>query len=260
MIVPFALRGLLESLLKSTGARLEQRTTPEILGFDTTSMPVDLDLPSRVRDPKSVTLITVHVTDVSGGFGVAKSAVARWRKLLEQGKVPRELAAQLRDPTDLGGSSFLLALLERYSRCAYHSIGSRRAGSIRNHPLSLRTSHGNGGNRGAGWALDAGHKEALTPELVSVGRESLRDLCFEVLDEGGGEVVIAPHRAFDRGRVADTSAGPWGQVVRATVDELAAEGRPVRIDYELAEKSGRPVPRSWDDRALFDDKGRRLAA
>lgn len=260
MIGSLLLRSLVESTLKLSGTHLEQRVTPEILGFDTTSMPVDLALPARPRDPKTVKLITVHVTDVSGGFGVAKSAVARWRKLLEQGKVPREIAAQLRDPTDLGGSSFLLALLERYSRCAYHSIGSRRAGTVRNHPLSLRTSHGDGGNRGAGWALDCGHKEALTPYLVDVGIDSLSDLCHEVLDDGFGEVVLAPHRAFARDRIADTSAGPWGQVVRPVVDDLAARGLPVSIDYEIAEKGGRPIPRSWDDRALFDDKGRRLAA
>lgn len=105
-------RGRIEAARITSGTNLAQYCTPQIPGFDTTTMPVELDLPVKPRDPKSVVMLTVHVTDVPGGFGVAKSLVAKWRLRLELGKVPADLESQLPDPADLGGSSFLLGLLE----------------------------------------------------------------------------------------------------------------------------------------------------
>jgi hypothetical protein len=253
------LRAFLEAAAKLTGDHLEQRTTPEVLGFDTTSMPVDLEHVPTIRDASSVTVLTAHVSDVAGGFGVAKQAVARWRRWLEQGKVPAELVRQLPDPTDLGGSSFLLALLERYSRAPYHRIGSRRAGNIRNHPTTLRTAHGNGGNLGNGWALDCGHKETLTDELIRVGRASFADAVADVV-EAGGSCVVVPHRVWAADRRVDTSAAVWLHIVKATVLELQRVGVPVRIGYNTSAGGGLPIPRSWDPDALYDDRGRVIAA
>lgn len=124
-----------EAALIASGTNLAQRATPAILGFDTTTMPVKLKYSPRKRDPKSVVLLTVHVTDVEGGFSVARYLIAKWRRFLELGKVPRDLTTQLPDVADLGGSSYLLGLLERYSGLAYHRVASRRAGNVRNHPL-----------------------------------------------------------------------------------------------------------------------------
>ena len=259
MIHSLLLRAAVEAARKLAGVHLEQRTTPSVLGFDATSMPVELDHPATVRPESTVTVLTVHVTDVAGGFGVASSAVKRWRGLLALAKVPGELLVQLPDPEDLGGSSYLLALLERYSRCPYHRIASRRAGDVRNHPLSLRTSHGNGGNLGAGWAVDCGHAERLSPELVAIARVSLAQSIRDVV-AAGGRCVVVPHRVWSGDRTADTSATVWREIVRPTVDLLAGAGVPVVIGYRTVAGSGRPIPRSWDDRALYDDRGRELAA
>lgn len=251
---PIAIRSALDHLLFTE----RQRTSPQILKFDTTSMPVDLELPVSVREIKGITMLTVHVTDVEDGFGVSKRAVAKWRRLLELGKVQAELLAQLPDPKDLGGSSYLLALLERYSRAAYHRIASRRAGCVRNHPLRLRTSHGNGGNAGAGWALDVGHLEVLSGEIVMVGRMSITDAILEVI-EAGGRCIVIPHRVWTRGRVADTSRQTWQRVVKPTVVELAANGHPVEIGYHTKAGSGLYIPNTWDEDAPYDEKGKLVA-
>lgn len=224
--------------------------------YDTTSFPLDLSLSSRSRSATTVELVTVHVTDVTGGFGVAKSAVARWRKLLEHDDVPRELVRQLPAPHDLGGSSFTLALLERYARCPYHWIGSRRAGVVRNHTAELRTSHGAGGNRGLGWALDAGHDEALSDELVAAGFRSLVQ-CISEAHEGSGSVIdVVPHRVFSASRRVDPGAAVWRTIVLSAVDALGPSV--CQVNYDLVEARGRPVPWTWDSHALFDERGQRL--
>lgn len=252
-------RSTIEAALKLAGTHLEQRTTPEVLSFDTTSMPVELDHHPTVRPESTVTVLTVHVSDVDGGFGVASSAVKRWRGLLAIGKVTGELLVQLPDVEDLGGSSYLLALLERYSRCPYHRIASRRAGDVRNHPLSLRTSHGNGGNLGAGWAIDCGHGEELSDVLVAIARASLESAIREVV-AAGGRCVVVPHRVWSADRRVDTDARVWRSVVKPTVVRLAADGVPVEIGYRTSAGGGRPIPRSWDDDAVYDDRGREILA
>jgi hypothetical protein len=251
-------RGRVEAAGIAAGTHLQQRATPKVLGFDTTTMPVHLKLPVKLRDPRTVVMLTVHVTAVKGGFGVEQRKVAGWRRLLELGKVPGELLSQLPDHTDLGGSSFLLALLERYSRVAYHRVASRRAGNVRNHPLSLRTSHGNGGNDGAGWAIDCGNTERLSAELIEIGRTSLESQICEVISEGGGKAVVIPHRVWSSKRTADTGRPVWSEIVAPTVQRLAKAGLAVEIGYNTKGGTGRPIPRSWDANALFDDQGRRL--
>jgi len=259
VITSLLARAAIEAALKLAGTHLEQRTTPDVLSFDTTTMPVELDRVPTIRPESTVTVLTVHVTDVAGGFGVASSAVKRWRGLLALGKVTGEILVQLPDVEDLGGSSFLLALLERYSRCPYHRIASRRAGDVRNHPLSLRTSHGNAGNLGAGWALDCGHGEQLTDALVAIGRASLESAIREVV-AAGGRCVVVPHRVWSADRRVDTDARVWRSVIKSTVLRLAAAGVPVEIGYRTSAGGGRPIPRSWDDDAVYDDRGREILA
>lgn len=253
--LPIALRSAFDRLRFPE----RQRTTPEVRGFDTTSMPVDLDLPVRLYRPGEIwPVVTVHVTDVMGGFGVAAYQIAPWRKRLELGKVPAELLAQLPDPTDLGGSSYLLALLERYSRDAYHQIGSRRAGNVKNHPLTLRTSHGNDGNGGPGWALDCHHTEELTAELVAVGIASLADLVMALHTLTGKVVAIVPHRAWSSGRRVDPEVRVWQRVILAVVEQLGLAV--VKCAYETKSDGGLPIPTTWDEHAHYDVKGRPVKA
>lgn len=210
----------------------------------TRAFPVELELPSRVRETISP-LVTVHVTDVKGGFGVSKKSVKKWTAalLLSPGPLPGLTATEL-------------ALAERYSHCAYHWLASRVLGIVRNHPPTLRTSHGNGGNRGLGFSVDCGHKEVLSDPFADTARAALLR-CIEEAHEATGEVVlVVPHRVFSAGRRVDTDVEVWRKVVLPVVGTLGPQV--CRIDYEMAEGGGRPVPRSWDDQALFDDAGRRL--
>lgn len=264
--MPIALRSILDRLQHSErqdAARLTPEPASHVRRINTTSMPVDLKHPPRMRTPAEMAylqVLTAHVTDVDGGYGVAKFQLDRWRARLQTGKVPADLLGQLTDPADLGGASFELALLERYSAAPYHRIGSRRLGSIRNHPMGLRTSHGGpGGNDGGGWALDCDNTEKLAPSLVEIGMASLDDAIAEMLELGAPRVVVVGHRAWEKNRLQDPGAIVWREVVVPVVDARARAGFPVVIGYRTKAGTGLPVPLSWDDRALFDDRGRALS-
>ncbi len=220
----------IRSLVDGLAHREQQRTVDHRSGMrwdvDQAHRVEPLKLPSRQRttiDP----LVTVHVTDVTGGFGVAARHKHR----------------------------FAEALADRYTGVAYHAIASRRIGTVRNHSIWRRTSHGNGGNRGAGWAVDCGHAEPLSPELAATAYRSLVLLVLDVHEATGETVVVVPHRVFSAGRRADPGPIVWG-VVRQVVDALGPSL--CRVDYTMREAGGLPVPRSWDPAAAHDDKGKRL--
>lgn len=215
------------------------------------AFPLALKLSSRARSPRTVGLVCAHVTAVAGGYGTTPRQRARWA-----GGHPV-----------LEGDAELLALLERYHRAAYHWIGSRAFGGlvVHNHPIELRTSHGNGGNRGLGVGVDCAPGElepgALAPRareaLIESGRGAVRGALLEAHERGeGGPADLVPHRAFSAGRRGDPGPAPWREIFLPVVRELGPSV--ARVDYELAEGSGRPVPISWDPAAVFDDRGRRL--
>jgi hypothetical protein len=198
-------------------------------------------------------IITVHVTDVQGGFGVLKSAVNRW-----QARIGEHMVREYNAPRVSSGvlDARLFALCERYKGLPYHRITSHAGDEILNHEFGLRTPHGNGGNRGVGWAIDVGRSEALNSAQISGGRVTLRRLILDVLDfvSDPGHVLVLPHRAFSPRRLPDPGPIVWRDIVRPVVDEFPA--RTVRIDYHYAEAGGRPVPLSWDPDAKYDDRGR----
>lgn len=239
MMVPIWLRSLVDRALyrERQEDRLEARAEPP--AHDLTAWPVDLALPSRARSDMSP-LVTVHVTDVAGGFGVSKQQLK---------------AAQAHPATaELVGGAYALALLRRYHGCAYHRLVSRRVGLVTNHPLTLRTSHGNGGNRGAGWAIDCGHREALSDAFVAAAIDSLEDLILDVHEatqahrtSDPGPVVVVPHCVFSKKRKADTSGTVWRLIVVPAVERVLRDWGPsvVRIGYDLVE-GGYPIPADWE--------------
>lgn len=248
-------------LVLGTHVPQHERPAGTVQRWDSTTMPVELKYEAHPRSAAELAqlqIITVHVTDVAGGFGLAKYQVDRWAQLLRLGKVDRDLLAQAQaNDTDDARD---LSLLERYSRDAYHRVGSRQLGSIRNHPLSLRTAHGNGGNIGPGWALDCGRDEVLTPRLRDVGVASLLDLCDDLIEHRAsvgaeGPIVLVPHRVWSSDRGPDTNPTVWRGVVLPVVETL--RGAAV-VGYNTKGGSGRYIPRSWDPAALYDDRGRRL--
>lgn len=239
------LRGLIDRALY----RERQHVADRPLSIDATSLPLDLDLPSRPFKAGEIKPVaTWHVTDVFGGFGVADYQIAAAKKLIEQGRVSPELAA-------LG--AYGLALVVRYHAAAYHGVASRRVGVVRNHPLSLRTSHGNGGNMGIGLAVDCANEEknlpdALVDASIAMGVDRITEL-----HQATGEVVVSVgHRAWSDDRLDDPDAVVWRLIVIPVVESLGS--KVAVIGYNTRASSGRPVPNTWDPRALYDAKGRPL--
>jgi hypothetical protein len=237
MMVPIWLRSFADALLYrerqedrlTADGRIETpagpRFEPPAHDLTTLGWPTSLALPSRPRAIEDLApLVTVHVTDVAGGFGVSKG--------------------QLKAAGD-----YETALLRRYHGCAYHRLVSRRVGLVTNHPLTLRTSHGNGGNRGAGWAIDCGHKEALSAGFVAAAIDSLEDLILDVHEVTGETVVVVPHCVFSKKRKADTSATVWSSIVVPAVERVLRDWGPsvVRIGYDVVE-GGYPIPADWGPR------------
>lgn len=221
----FFLRSIVDNFLyseKQTTARFP--TLPYVWSHVQKDRNLPLKLPARERtlcEP----LITIHCTDVKGGFGVAKKHKDR----------------------------FEAALLDRYAGLAYHAIASRRVGSVYNQSLLRRTSHGNGGNRGAGFAVDCAHGEPLSEELASAAFRALYLLVDEVWRLTGDIVSLVPHRVFSASRRNDPGEHVW-KIVSAV--EIA--NKRCRIDYSMFEAGGLPIPVTWDDRALFNSRGELL--
>jgi limonene-1,2-epoxide hydrolase len=232
----------------------QQRQTEFADEFDITTMPYKTSkvYPKR-RDPSTLGLCVVHVTDVTGGFGVSKRRVQHWTDALDQGGVPELLLMQLPNVGDVATAARRLALWERYRSTPYHRIGAANGDNIRNHPLGYRTKHGNAGNAGAGWALDVGHDQELDKWHIDTGRASLTSLLKEMNDLSGRTIRVVPHRCYSAGRRNDPGRRVWLAIVRPVVQMLAF----AEIDYLEARDGGRPVPRSWDPEARFDDRGRR---
>lgn len=236
MLTPWLLRTALEVLARTD--RPAEDGPDEVETFDLVGLPFKLKLPSRRRAAPEPYL-TVHVTAVKGGFGTS----ARQRARADLPRYPDLEPAEA-------------ALLLRYHDLAYHRIASRlRGGSdVRNHPPELRTSASNHGNKGMAWACDCGADEVLSERFSEAARHSLRLAIDEAHEASGRTVIVVPHRAWSGSRRRDTAAWLWRHVVTPVVDAHPH----ARIGWEVRYGSGRPIPRSWDDRALFDDKGRRV--
>lgn len=223
--------------------------------YNAFALPTDLKYAPRLFAPGELKpIVTVHVTDIDGGFAVKEFQKAPWREALSKGLVRAELLAQLPDPSNLEQSSRILALLDRLHGNAYHEIGSRELGVLDNHPITLRTSHGDAGNFGPGWALDAGNREPMTPALVVAGRNSLARIIRLTQQATKQQVIVVPHRAWDyEGRSEDPGGIVWREIVIPTLAETGAVA-----GYSTASAGGRPIPISWDPRAKYADSGKPL--
>lgn len=276
----FFTRNIIESALRFVGAFVPSPQQTEFA--PSTSTPIDyFDTTSMLKEPTKyypgervpAPLLVVHVTDITGGFGVSPKRVAYWagelEKLLDQDaeraktgrtfnytKVFDQLPKPATSPQWIVDNANRLALWERFGRTPYHWVAAHNGDVLRNHPATRRTKHGNAGNRGIGVAIDVGHKEAIDAFVIETGRAALRCALEDRVDVEAwpGEVLVQPHRCFSPQRRVDTDAFVWREIVLPVV----AATPWARVDYELAENGGRPVPRSWDENALFDDKGRRL--
>lgn len=242
--------------LAMSGRAPTVRDTLEVVdGFKSYAIPGKLKYTPRLYAPGEIKpILTVHVTDVDGGFGVREYQWAPWAVKLANGQIPGELLAQL--PADKLAAAKVLALAERFRKTPYHVIGSRVLGTVLNYPMSMRTSHGDAGNMGPGWALDAAWDEAMGPDLIEVGIDSLVTAIEETAKAasvGLEDVVVVPHRVWDAGRRVDPGEHVWRAVVLPAVKTTGAT-----IGYNTQAGSGLWIPSSWDPAALYDDSGNRL--
>jgi hypothetical protein len=245
------LRSLIDTFLHPQ----KQHATAHGYAFDLSMLPVDLDLPSRpYADGELSHVVTWHVTDVRGGFGVAAYQIAALKKAGIPGALDVQRPAACSDESWL----WICTLLLRYHRAAYHGLASRRVGVVRNHLRTLRTSHGNGGNRGIGLAVDCDDAETALPDaLVDAGIAMGVERGVEVHKATGETTVHVGHRAWADDRRNDPGAVVWRQIVKPVVESL---GPAVAvIGYNTRAGTGLPIPKSWDPSALYDDRGRRVA-
>jgi len=272
-MIPFAARNYLERALILSGLNEPQARQAAFAGpdgFDIGRWPRTKGKAYAKRRPAPPTHLTVHVTDVNGGFGVSKRAVQRWGDYLydHAGKLPAFVPEFPLDPMDDAiASARRLALWERLAGQAYHQIGSANGDSLAIRGIDSWSWHAGkwANTNSAAWALDCHHAQDLDTWTIQTGQASLRALYWRVAaywevetGEPAPVIRVIPHRATDKNRRVDPQGnvahGVWTDVVLPVVDSTPG----LEVDYEFRIASGRQVPRVWDPNALHDWKGRRL--
>ena len=250
------LPNLVQSALIATKLAELQRPSAGVRPIDLTFVPPNKESTYGSRDPLKVIDVVVHVTDVKGGYGIAKYQIDKQRALYRKGLIDARLLDQLPNPNDLETSFRLLALWARYANEPYHWIGARNGTTIHNHITGLRTAHGNWGNRGVGWAADCGRNEPMDAGMLVSFQQSLQ-WCIEQTyqDNGGQRIRITPHRAYSKARRPDPNRNVWLHIVKPVVTRLTTQAY---LDYDHFEDTGLPVPNTWDPDARYDAKGKRL--
>lgn len=283
MTIPFRVRSALERVLRLTGlheVQIRQAAFAGAGGFDLTRWPKSKRKSYGRPRPERPEQIAVHVTDVLGGFGVSRPARARWESVIASGELREHEYLPDVIPTapgdyaslrgiDLSGDPLAamanrLALWERLKDQAYHQVAAQNGDVLATRTVMDWSWHaGKVANRIAcGFAVDCAHDGELDEWIIETGRAGLRALKYRIAAVWTAglpaPIVVLPHRAFSASRLVDpqgnTEAGVWSEIVRPVVDrdpELV-------IDYEYKSRSGRPIPRVWDERALYDWRGRRL--
>lgn len=273
MTVPFHLRWILELL--STTMPVQHRppsavgTVPPIVA----SVPIHFDATSTAlrdrtafkkrtagtRQLDTVDTLVVHQTAVE--FGVSRRAVEQWRRLLNDGKWATASIARSYG-TDVAEE---LALHERFwNTVPYHFASLLNGDVLHVHPLTWRTWHAGHGNYGVGWAQEGlfpslanlrrpRHTE-LSDHVVEVARSSMRVAVLKSRELGCPIRRVQPHRCYSLARGGDTGEEVWRRVVLPVAEELD-----LKPDYEL-KLGGLQISRDWDDAAMYDSRGRRLAA
>lgn len=246
----FALRSIVEAARVKLGTHERQAPQSDFAdnGFELFDLPIRKQKAySRPRDVTRVGLVVVHVTAVRGGFGVSRSAVARWRSEIEAGFPTLAPSIVGQFPIVEDGNVELaakrLALWERFRDVPYHQVACRNGDVLSNHPLSRHSWHGNGGNVGVGWAIDCAPDEQLDDWMAETGRASLQILIDRLRRETRQPVIkLAPHRAFSASRRNDTGPIVWREVVEPVIKLY--EGQVVAA-YDMRAGGGAAVPGSW---------------
>lgn len=251
------------------------------------------------RDPADLDMITVHVSAVKGGMGTSPRQRKEWEnrmddrgtlrlplslmpiaRQLEQAGVLRGYPFGAGDGTGKGAAfsparqSYAFTMLDDPQRIArrlatwqrvrnwpYHELALRNGDVVYNRRLGQRSYHGNGGNEGAGLALDMHPDESPGDDFAMTGRHALNMLADRMayLRKGAGRppivVKLTSHRQHQYpGRARDP--GKW--VSENVVVPVVSQRDDLVIAHGLVTGSGRPWPRDWDAASPYDMKGRRI--
>lgn len=267
-LIPFSARSYLERVLVLSGLnepQARQAAFAGVGGFDVTQWPKGKVKSYASARPRPPTHMTIHVTDVAGGFGVGKKRTQYWADRVIVGNLPEYLPPLPEDDVFLAAQR--LALWERLKDQAYHQVACQNGDSLATRAIEDWSWHaGKWANTWAcGFAVDCHHGEDLTDWLIDTGRAAMRALAHrmvarhvKVLEELRAPILVHPHRSTSGDRRVDPQGrrprGVWTDIVIPVVESMAE----LEVDYELRKGNGRPVPDIWDKGALYDWRGRRV--
>ncbi len=224
---------------------------------------------AKPADPAEKIGICVHQTAVE--FGTTKRARARWANRIRQGILPDDIIAKfgcsdVSDPEQVARAAQRMALHERFWKVPYHFVSLLNGDVLFNNKLSSYTYHGGGANGPLyGWALEgtfpiveakrkAKHSK-FDEFVIETGRQGLRLAVLKGREASPNSFrLVLPHRAYTKGRRADTGEWIWKEIVLPVAKELD-----LTPDYEARYSNGLWIPKAWDDDAHYDLKGKRVA-
>ncbi len=224
---------------------------------------------AKPADPAEKIGICVHQTAVE--FGTTKQARARWANRIRQGMLPDDIIAKfgcldVSDQDQVAKAAQRMALHERFWKVPYHFVSLLNGDVLFNNKLSSYTYHVGGANGPLyGWALEgtfpiveakrkAKHSK-FDEFVIETGRQGLRLAVLKGREANPNNFsLVLPHRAYTKGRRADTGEEIWKEIVLPVAKELD-----LTPDYEAKYSNGLWIPKAWDDEAHYDLKGKLVA-
>jgi hypothetical protein len=220
-------------------------------------------------DPAEKIGICVHQTAVE--FGTTKKARKAWADRIRGGLLPIDVlekfgVLEIADSEQVEKAAQRLALHERFWKVPYHFVSLLNGDVLFNNKLSSYTYHGGGANGPLyGWVLEGSfpmleknrksRHSKFDEFVIETGRQGLRLAVLKGREANPNNFrLILPHRAYSKGRRADTGEGIWREIALPVAKELD-----MTPDYEAKYDTGLWIPKSWDDNAHYDLKGRRVA-
>lgn len=209
------------------------------------------------------TRVCMHITAVR--FGTAAYQRRPWERRLAAGDISDSLAQKFGATTHgADAAAARMALHARFWKVAYHWVGLLNGDVLYNNQPTRYTWHGNGANR-TSIGVSA---EAVLPDLernrkskhtavdavfIETNRRALRSAVEHGRALGAPLTEITAHRCYSNQRFGDPGEAVWREIVTPVAAELGLD-----VDYSLRDRTGRPIPREWDDDATHGMNGQLL--
>lgn len=206
--------------------------------------------------------IGVCVHQTACRFGTARHRRSVWRSRIEEGRLDDAELSKFGLATGIDACAERLALHERFWRAAYHWVALLNGDILDNNPATAYTFHGNGSNRqylgiAAEGELPARESDRRSSDdeatelFVETNRSALRRAVDDARALGAPIEWVTAHRCWSERRRGDPGEMYWKEIVLPVADEVE-----LRIDYDLRDRGGRPIPTDWDPSATHDWAGR----